>query len=136
METVTITIDGEQYQVEKGIPLVLAAERAGVRIPHLCFHEGLSVFAGCRLCVVQIDGARGLPTSCTTPTADGQVVWTKTPEVLDMQRGVMSLILADHSNRRNATARARSKSPKGLSHQDGTLTRYSLLRCKRRSGSW
>ncbi len=47
-ELVTITIDGEQYQVEKGIPLVLAAERAGVRIPHLCFHEGLSVFAGCR----------------------------------------------------------------------------------------
>ena len=55
METVTIRIDGQQYEVEKGIPLVLAAERAGIRVPHLCFNEGLSVFAGCRLCVVEIE---------------------------------------------------------------------------------
>lgn len=128
METVTITIDGQPYEVEKGIPLVLAAERAGVRIPHLCFHEGLSVFAGCRVCVVQIDGARGLPTSCTTLTADGQVVWTKTPEVLDMQRGVMSLILADHPDRCLSCQRQEHCGIDGICLRDAVVT-YRCLTC-------
>lgn len=128
METVTISIDGQKYEVEKGIPLVLAAERAGVRIPHLCFNEGLSVFAGCRVCVVQIEGARGLPTSCTTPTADGQVVWTKIPEVLDMQRGVMSLILADHPDRCLSCHRQEHCGIQGICLRDAVVT-YRCLTC-------
>ncbi|MSQ09617.1 MAG: hypothetical protein EXR52_01225 [Dehalococcoidia bacterium] len=128
METVKISIDGQEYEVEKGIPLVLAAERAGVRIPHLCFNEGLSVFAGCRVCVVNIEGARGLPTSCTTPTADGQIIWTKTPEVLDMQRGVMSLILADHPDRCLSCHRQEHCGIQGVCLRDAVVT-YRCLTC-------
>ena len=128
METVTISIDGQRYEVEKGIPLVLAAEQAGVRIPHLCFSEGLSVFAGCRLCVVEIEGARGLPTSCTTPTAEGQVVWTKTTPVLDMQRGVMSLILADHPDRCLSCHRQEHCGIQGVCLRDAEVT-YRCLTC-------
>ena len=128
METVKVSIDGQEYEVEKGIPLVLAAERAGVRIPHLCFHEGLSVFAGCRVCVVNIEGARGLPTSCTTPTAEGQIIWTKTPEVLDMQRGVMSLILADHPDRCLSCHRQEHCGIQGVCLRDAVVT-YRCLTC-------
>ena len=128
METVNITIDGQQYEVEKGIPLVLAAERAGVRIPHLCFYEGLSVFAGCRLCVVQIDGVRGLPTSCSTQTTEGQVVWTKTPEIVEMQRGVMSLILADHPDRCLSCHRQEHCGIDGVCLRDSVVT-YRCLTC-------
>ena len=128
METVTIRIDGQQYEVEKGIPLVLAAERAGIRVPHLCFNEGLSVFAGCRLCVVEIEGARGFPTSCTTLTADGQVVWTKTPGVLEMQRGVMSLVLADHPDRCLSCQRQEHCGIDGICLRDAVVT-YRCLTC-------
>ena len=128
METVKITIDGQEYEVEKGIPLVLAAERAGVRIPHLCYYEGTSVFAGCRVCVVQIEGARGLPTSCTTQTAEGQVVWTKTPEVVEMQRGVMSLILADHPDRCLSCHRQEHCGIDGVCLRDAVVT-YRCLTC-------
>ena len=128
METVTIQIDGEKYEVEKGIPLVLAAERVGVRIPHLCFYEGTSVFAGCRLCVVQIDGVRGFPPSCNTVTVESQVIWTKTPEVLEMQRGVMSLILADHPDRCLSCHRQEHCGIDGICLRDAVVT-YRCLTC-------
>ncbi len=127
-ELVTITIDGTPYQVEKGIPLLLAAERAGVRIPHLCYYEGTSVFAGCRVCVVQIDNVRGMPTSCTTPTADGQVVWTRTEEVLEMQRGVMALIMADHPDRCLTCHRQKHCGINDICLRDSVVT-YRCLTC-------
>jgi formate dehydrogenase (NADP+) alpha subunit len=127
-ELVNVTIDGTQYEVEKGIPVLLAAERAGVRIPHLCYYEGTSVFAGCRVCVVQIDGARGMPTSCTTPTADGQVIWTRTPEVLEMQRGVMALVMADHPDRCLTCHRQKHCGINDVCLRDAVVT-YRCLTC-------
>ncbi|MBM2826703.1 MAG: molybdopterin-dependent oxidoreductase, partial [Dehalococcoidia bacterium] len=127
-ETVTITIDGTPIQAEKGIPVLLAAERAGIRIPHLCYYEGLTTFAGCRVCVVQIEGMRGLPTSCTTVVQEGMVVHTKAPETLEMQRGVMSLILADHPDRCLSCHRQEHCGMDGICLRDAVVT-YRCLTC-------
>jgi len=128
IEKVTLTIDGQQIEAEKGIPVLLAAERAGIAIPHLCYYEGLSVYAGCRVCVVEIEGARGLPTSCTTLVAEGMVVRTKKDNVLDMQRGVMSLILADHPDRCLTCHRQEHCGMDGICLRDAVVT-YRCLTC-------
>jgi formate dehydrogenase beta subunit len=73
-----------------------AALDAGVYIPHLCHHPDLSPIGACRLCVVEIDGVEGLPTSCTTPAASGMVVRTKTDTIDHMRRLAMELMLAGH----------------------------------------
>jgi len=94
--TVTLTIDGVKIQVREGTTVLEAAGRAGVYIPTLCFDEDLVPYGGCRLCVVEIEGMRGLPTACTTPVAEGMVVRTETPTVEQSRRITMELIMANH----------------------------------------
>ena len=96
IETVTLTIDGRQVTVPKGTTLLQAAERAGTRVPHYCYHPGLSAPAMCRLCLVELEKAPKLVPSCTTQAADGQVVNTQSERPLAMRRGVLEFYLQNH----------------------------------------
>ena len=95
-QTVTLTIDGQEVTVPEGSSLMRAAAEAGINIPKLCATDSLEPFGSCRLCLVQIDGRRGYPASCTTPAEHGMVVHTETPKLRELRRGVMELYISDH----------------------------------------
>ena len=91
-----MTIDGRQVDVPAGTSVLRAATEAGVAIPKLCATDSLKAFGSCRMCLVEVDGAQGVPASCTTPCSDGMVVSTQTETVRDLRRNVMELYLSDH----------------------------------------
>ena len=76
VETVSLTIDGQEVQAPKGTPIIQAAEQAGIEIPYYCYHPHLSAPANCRICQVEIEGAPKLAVACATPVAEGMVVRT------------------------------------------------------------
>ena len=80
MKNILLTIDGKTIKAPKGATVLEAARKAGIDIPTLCTHEELEPYGACRLCVVDIEGVRGFPTSCTTPAADNMTVKTDTPD--------------------------------------------------------
>ncbi|MFE5021798.1 formate dehydrogenase subunit alpha [Streptomyces sp. NPDC056656] len=94
--TVSVEVDGIPVSVPEGTSVMRAAAEAGVDIPKLCATDSLEAFGSCRLCVVEIDGRRGTPASCTTPCADGMQVRTQTPKVEKLRQGVMELYISDH----------------------------------------
>ena len=94
-----ITINNQPFDVAEGRPLVEVIKEQGFYISNLCYIDGLPPYAGCRTCVVEIEGARGLPLACSTPVADGMAIRTDTPAVLTMRQEVMAIILANHSDR-------------------------------------
>jgi formate dehydrogenase major subunit len=94
--TVNLTVDGQPVRVPPGTSVLRAASLAGVAIPRLCATESLEAFGSCRLCLVEIDGRKGTPASCTTPCTDGMVVHTQTPRLARLRRGVLELYLSDH----------------------------------------
>lgn len=96
MEKLTLTIDGVAVDVRKGSTVLEAAQAAGIYIPTLCHHPDLKPFGACRLCLVSIEGVRGLPTACTTLVTDGMVVRTETPDVNNVRRIAAELLVADH----------------------------------------
>ena len=77
-QTVSLAIDGKSIVVERGTTVLRAALANGIYIPHLCDYRDLTPFAGCRCCLVEIEGARGIETSCTVQCRDGMVVQTDT----------------------------------------------------------
>jgi len=93
---VTLTIDGRAVTVPAGTTVMRAAAESGGSIPKLCATDSLKQFGSCRLCLVEIEGARGTPASCTTPVAEGMVVHTQTPRLQKLRRGVMELYISDH----------------------------------------
>ncbi|MFM8613039.1 MAG: formate dehydrogenase subunit alpha [Actinomycetota bacterium] len=95
-ETVTLTVDGFAVTVPAGTSIMRAAVEAGIEIPKLCATDMLDAFGSCRLCLVEIDGRNGTPSSCTTPVAEGLVVRTQTERLKQLRRGVMELYISDH----------------------------------------
>jgi formate dehydrogenase major subunit len=93
---VTLSIDGMAVTVPAGTSVMRAAAEAGISIPKLCATESLAAFGSCRLCLVEIEGRRGTPASCTTPVAEGMVVKTQSERVKKLRRGVMELYISDH----------------------------------------
>jgi formate dehydrogenase (NADP+) beta subunit len=91
-----LTIDGKEVEIEKGATVLQAAQAAGVYIPTLCYHPDLLPYGGCRLCIVEIENMRGLPTSCTTPAAEGMKVSTGTAQLQELRRAFLQLILTEH----------------------------------------
>jgi formate dehydrogenase major subunit len=94
--TIELTIDGVAVTVPPGTSVMRAAKHAGLDIPKLCATDNLEAFGSCRLCIVEIDGARGTPASCTTPVAPGMVVRTQNEKLGKLRRGVMELYISDH----------------------------------------
>src|SRR5271154_4821907 len=95
-KTVTLTIDGREVTVPEGTSVMRAAALADTKIPKLCATDQLEAFGSCRLCLVQIEGMKGLPASCTTPVAQGMKVTTQNKQIADVRRGVMELYISDH----------------------------------------
>src|SRR5471032_1417347 len=95
-KSVTLTIDGEEITVPQGTSVMRAAALAETKIPKLCATDQLEAFGSCRLCLVQIEGMKGLPASCTTPVAQGMKVTTQNKQIADIRRGVMELYISDH----------------------------------------
>lgn len=93
---VTLEIDGFQVEIEEGASIMRAAATIGTSIPKLCATDRLDAFGSCRLCLVEIDGRKGTPASCTTPVAEGMKVRTETPRLQKLRRGVMELYISDH----------------------------------------
>ncbi len=96
MSTISLTIDGQRIGARPGMTVLEAALAEGVYIPNLCADPDLRPYGACRLCIVEIEGVRGLPASCTVPVADGMKVRTETPLVEMTRRTVVELLLADH----------------------------------------
>ena len=93
---VTITIDGKEVKVASGELLIKVAQEHGTYIPRFCWHERMKPVGMCRMCLVEVEGVRGLPPACTTPVTDGMVVHTTTPQVRKVQDGVLELLLINH----------------------------------------
>ncbi len=93
---VTLVIDGERVSVPEGTSVMAAAMSAGTKIPKLCATDSLEAFGSCRLCLVEIEGRRGTPASCTTPAEDGMVVHTQNARLAKLRKGVMELYISDH----------------------------------------
>lgn len=96
MSDVTLTIDGAEVSVPKGTSVLNAAELVGINIPALCYDPELSLSGSCRMCVVEIDGLRNLPTSCTTEAVEGMIVSTKSAPVVEARKTILELLIADH----------------------------------------
>ncbi len=96
METFTLTIDGVVVEATQGMTVLEAAKKAGLFIPSLCAHDELDPYGACRLCVVEIDGVRGTPTSCTTPATAGMVVRTNTEQLQIQRKRTIELMMSSH----------------------------------------
>jgi NADH-quinone oxidoreductase subunit G len=96
MDTVTLTIDGRQVTVEKGKSVLQAAIENGIQLPYYCYHPGLGVDGSCRVCLVKIEKMPKLQVSCSVTAADGMVVSTTAPEVVEARAGVFEFLLINH----------------------------------------
>jgi len=96
MGKVNITIDGVNIEVEDNITVLEAARQAGIEIPTLCYLKELNQIGACRICLVEVQGARGLQASCSYPVSEGLVVRTNTKEVLEARKATLELILSNH----------------------------------------
>jgi formate dehydrogenase alpha subunit len=96
VDTIKLTINGRETIAKKGATVLEAALDTGIYIPTLCYDPDLKPYGGCRLCIVEIEGMRGLVSSCTTPATEGMVVRTETPKVNQSRRITMELISANH----------------------------------------
>jgi formate dehydrogenase major subunit len=95
-QTVTLEIDGMKVTVPAGTSVMRAAAELGTKVPKLCATDSLEPFGSCRLCLVEIEGRRGTPASCTTPAEAGMKVRTQTDRLAKLRRGVMELYISDH----------------------------------------
>jgi formate dehydrogenase major subunit len=95
-EAVTLEIDGYSVTVPKGTSIMRAAKKAGIGIPKLCATDMVDAFGSCRLCLVEIEGRKGTPSSCTALAEEGLVVRTQTDRLARLRRGVMELYISDH----------------------------------------
>lgn len=93
---ITITIDGVEIKTHPGKTVLEAAIASGIYLPYLCYHPGMKPFAACRMCVVEVEGGRGYPASCTLPVTDGMVVKNASDEVHKLRRNIMEMLIAEH----------------------------------------
>lgn len=96
MKKLHLKIDEQELEVVRGTTVLEAAQKAGIYIPTLCHDPHLEPYGACRLCIVKIEGMRGLPTSCTTPCEQGMVIVTEDEEIARIRRGIIELTIADH----------------------------------------
>jgi formate dehydrogenase alpha subunit len=96
MDNINLTINGMDIRVRSGMTVLEAAQSTHIYIPTLCNYPDLKPYGGCRVCIVEIEGMRGFPTSCTTPAAQGMHVHTETESVNKVRKTVIELLIADH----------------------------------------
>ncbi|MBN2578844.1 MAG: iron hydrogenase small subunit [Pirellulales bacterium] len=94
---IRLTINDVPVEVPQGSTILCAVKKAGIHIPTLCYVEGLQAIGACRVCVVEVEGARNLVASCSTPASDGMKVQTNTRRVREARRTVVELLLSEHN---------------------------------------
>ncbi|MGN1084412.1 MAG: NADH-dependent [FeFe] hydrogenase, group A6 [Lachnospiraceae bacterium] len=99
METVTLKINGMTVTAPKGATILEAARIAHIEIPTLCYLKDINAIGACRICVVEVKGARSLVASCVYPVNEGMEVFTNTPKVLASRRKTLELILSNHDRK-------------------------------------
>jgi formate dehydrogenase alpha subunit len=95
-EMITLTINGKQVSAKRGATVLETAQEVGIYIPTLCHHSSLKPFGGCRMCVVEIERMRGFLSACTTPAENNMVIKTDTPQLQELRRNILELILTEH----------------------------------------
>jgi predicted molibdopterin-dependent oxidoreductase YjgC len=126
----TITVDGQTIEARDGAPLVEVLKDNGFYVSSLCYIDGLKPYAGCRTCLVDIEGPPGLQLSCTAVVQDGMVVQTSTEEVKEARRAVLSIILATHSDRCLTCHRREHCHPGDICLRDDVVT-HRCLTCSK-----
>lgn len=126
----TITVDGRSIEAPAGAPLVEVLKNNGFYISSLCYIDGLKPYAGCRSCLVDIEGPPGLQLSCTSAVQDGMVVRTDTDEVQEARRAVVSIILANHPDRCLTCHRREHCHPGDICLRDDIVT-HRCLTCSK-----
>lgn len=91
-----VNINDTEIEVEQGTTILKAAAQAGFEVPHFCYHPALSIPANCRMCLVEVEGARSLEPACYSKVSDGMVVKTKSERVVKAQKSVLEFILLNH----------------------------------------
>jgi NADH-quinone oxidoreductase subunit G len=94
---VNLKINGRAVEVEEGATILDASKKLGIKIPTFCYHPGLKPFAGCRVCMVEIEGRPGLEPSCSTVVADGMSVLTDSPLAVRAQQSTIEFLLLNHA---------------------------------------
>lgn len=125
-----ITINGREIDAPEGAPLVEVIKNAGIFISNLCYIDGSPPYAGCRTCLVEIEGMRGLQLSCTAKVTDGMVVRTDTEEAKRSRQTVLSLIMSYHSDRCLTCHRVVKCKPGDTCLRDNTVT-HRCLTCSK-----
>jgi predicted molibdopterin-dependent oxidoreductase YjgC len=125
-----IKLNGVEIEAAEGAPLVEVIKQNGVWISNLCYIDGLPPYAGCRTCLVAIEGARGLQLSCTSRVADGMAVETETPEVKEARQQVLAIINANHSDRCLTCHRRVKCMPGDICLRDDVVT-HRCLTCSK-----
>ena len=124
---ISLSINGQTIKVAEGTSVLRAAALAGIEIPKLCATDSLDAFGSCRMCLVEIEGKRGLPASCTTPVEQGMVVNTVTDKLQRVRKNVMELYLSDHPVERiNSPADGESELQDLAIEMGLTSSRYDL----------
>ncbi|MFH1736884.1 MAG: formate dehydrogenase subunit alpha [Actinomycetota bacterium] len=98
LKKITVAIDGVEFKVNQGLPILEAASKAGVEIPHLCAHPNLKPTGACRLCLVELEGegSRPLIAACARPVEQGMRIITDSERILKARRTVLELLVSDH----------------------------------------
>ncbi len=96
MSNITVTVNGAQLTGPEGTTILEVAQTNGIDIPTLCYIKELTPIGACRICVVELEGSRTLVGSCHTPVAEGMVIHTHSPKVLETRRVIVELLLASH----------------------------------------
>ena len=96
MDTVNLTINGVSVSAPANATILEAAHLAGIRIPTLCYLKDVNAIGACRICLVEIKGARALAASCVHPVAEGMVITTNSPAVIKSRKATLELILSNH----------------------------------------
>jgi NADH dehydrogenase/NADH:ubiquinone oxidoreductase subunit G len=97
MNEVKIRIDGREASAREGMTILEAAKLVGIEIPTLCYHQDLAPSGNCRVCVVEVEGARTLVGACHTPVGNGMVIHTRSPKVLAARKATVELLMAGHT---------------------------------------
>jgi len=134
MEMVKLTIDGVKVEVPKGTTVLEAARSANIQIPTLCYLKGINEIGACRMCLIEIKGARNLQASCVYPVADGMEVKTNSPSVREARKVNLELILSNHDRKCLTCVRSENCELQALSKQlgvddirfDGENTNYAV----------
>ena len=124
MDMVNVKINGREYQVPANSTVLEAAKYAGIEIPTLCYLKDINEIGACRLCLVEVVGARGLVTACVYPVNDGMEIFTNTPKVLAARKTNLELVLSNHEKKCLSCPRSTSCELQTLANEYGCDAGY------------